>query len=120
MAGVKYKFPYQRDSCVLVLRPFCCAVFAGCRLVSGGHDGIACFVDFRQNIDSYAVHDMVGTSVYDHALYVGKLFELFRGNVMGINFTVNADCTDFPGQPCIFCTSQVQNDYHILFHKCLL
>ena len=88
--------------------------------MAGGHDWIACLVDLRQYVDPYAVHDMVRSSVYDHALDIGKFFELFRGNVMGINFAVDADLTDFPRQPCIICTSQIQNDYHILFHKCLL
>ena len=64
--------------------------FTQCLVMTSGHNGEACFIYFGQNIDFYTVNHIVGATVDDDTLYIGKSLQLCCGDVVRINLAINA------------------------------
>ena len=73
-------------------------------------------VNVIPGVDLHAVHHAVGAAFEDDAPDVGEGLQLFRGDVVGVDFAVYPQGPDFPGQAGIFLAAKVEDEYHILFH----
>ena len=74
-------------------------------------------VNLLRHINLNPVHHMVGAAVEDDALYVGQGLQLGQCNVVGVDFGVDPQRADLPGNFRVFLTAQVQYYNHVLFHS---
>jgi len=83
-------------------------------------NGQAAIKDSGVDIDADAVNYAVHAAIEDNAAYAGKGLQLFGGDVMGIDLTVNAQFADLAGNAGILSAAQVKDSYHALNHRCIL
>ncbi len=89
-------------------------------LVVNGPEGQAAAVDGGGGVDLHAVHHPVDAAVEDDALHIGQSRQLGGGDVVGMNFGIDAHGADLTGKAGVFFTAQVQNQNHVLLHRILL
>ena len=75
--------------------------------VTGSHNGDTGAIDFVINVDSHAVDNIVRAAIDDNAFHVRQRLELVDGNVVRIDFAVDAECSDGASQNGVLVTTQV-------------
>jgi hypothetical protein len=116
LACVEYKILHCSLDSLFVVLELSELNLAESLVVACSHYRKAGFVYFWKDIDRNSVYYIVRPTVDDDTFYIRKSLELWCGDVVRVNFTVNTQCTDCPGYHCVFVASKVKNDDHILFH----